>query len=157
MLLVILTGINLHQNFTDYEKQRFYQLPYQEMVDTLASALPEDAVVFGNLNGIEAFGAHQFYDIRNLAYIKTDLMTYFKSRGITHIVLHDEMDYIARNPETWGFLYGNLDHYEALTSLIQSHGTLIETFDNPIYAMRISKFSGTYPWETRIYKLTLTP
>lgn len=153
---LVFSVINLSQNINTYEKQRFYQLPYEEMVTQLSHALPENAVVFGNLNGLEAFDAQAFYDIRNLAFIETDLLTYFKERGITHIVLHDEMDYLARNSETWGFLYGNMDHYEALLSLIQTHGTLVSSFENPIYAMRISRFSGTYPWETRIYKMNLT-
>lgn len=157
LCFLIFSVINLSQNINTYEKQRFYQLPYEEMVNKLAHALPENAVVFGNLNGLEAFDAHAFYDIRNLAFIETDLMTYFKERGITHIVLHDEMDYLARNAQTWGFLYGNMDHYEALQSLIQAHGTLVSSFENPLYAMRISRFSGTYPWETRIYKVDLTP
>lgn len=157
LILVIFTGSNLIQNRAAYERQRFYQLSYQDMVTTLSSALPDDAVVFGNLNGLEAFNGHSFYDVRNLASITTDLTTYFKDRGITHVILHDEMDYIARNSETWGFLYGNLDHYDALKALLQSQGTLIETFENPLYAMRISKYSGTYPWETKIYKLNLTP
>ena len=156
IFVLIIWGTTLGLNLNQYSQQRFYTLSYQEMLAELSEAIPKDAVVLGNLNTLEAFDATHFYDIRNLGYLSQDtdaFETYIKTRKISYILVHEEMDYIYRTSPKWDFLYVNLDAYDSLTTFLNEHTVLIKTFENPLYAMRISKFSGTYPWATRIYKV----
>lgn len=147
----------LHTHLSDYFEQRHYALPYDEMIEIIASHLPEDAVVLGNLNAYQAFEGRTFYDVRNLAFLRQKELTfeaYIVQRGITHIVWHEEMDYILRNQPTWDFLYTNLEYMPEVKAFLEDQTLEIITFENPIYAMRLSRYSGTYPFSTRIYQVT---
>lgn len=157
IFILFIWGANLHYNLAQYHDQRFFSLSYQDMLEEISEVVPKDAIVLGNLNTIEAFDAQHFYDIRNLGYLPDDtdaFEAYIHHRKISYIILHEEMDYLLRTSPKWDFLYVNLDAYNSLLRYLEEHGTLVKTFENPIYAMRISKFSGTYPWTTRIYKIT---
>ena len=156
LVLAMLWGSNLWSNLNAYEASRFYSKSYDAMLSEIAAYVPEDSVVLGNLNIIEAFNQNRFYDIRNLGYLEPStnaFQNYVESRNIQYIILHEEMDYIARTSPKWDFLYVTIDYYDAMQAYLASHTTPIYTFENPLYAMRISSFSGTYPWQTVIYKV----
>ena len=153
LIFVLLNANQLWNNLQSYDRQHFYTVSYDTMIETLQKNIPSDATVLGNLNTIEAFQSQKFYDIRNLGYLDTTIENYLETRAIDYIVIHEEMDYIWRTSPKWDFLYVNLDYYPALKSYLQANATLVKTFDNPIYAMRIARYSGTYPWTTTIYKL----
>lgn len=152
-VLTILNGISLWNNLQSYNEQHFYTLSYNAMIETLKDTIPQDAVVLGNLNTLEAFDPHHFFDIRNLGFLETPIENYIKERKIDYIVLHEEMDYIWRNSPRWDFLYVNLNYYSELKDYLVKNATAIKTFENPLYAMRIARYSGTYPWTTTVYKL----
>ncbi|HAS74133.1 MAG TPA: hypothetical protein DCS67_08325, partial [Clostridiales bacterium UBA8960] len=155
-VLLALWGFNLYANLSAYDRQRYYTVSYEDMLSALNEWVPADSTVLSNLNTIVAFSATQFYDVRNLGYLDGDQAAferYIETRGITHIILHEEMDYIARNSERWGFLYVNMDYYESMQNFLKEKTQLIGSFENPLYAMRISRYSGTYPWRTFVYKV----
>jgi len=156
ILLTSLWAFGLFSNLKDYDAQRFYTLSYENMLVRIESVVPKSSVVLGNLNIIEAFDPHRFYDVRNLGYLKSNQLSiekYILDRKIEYIVLHEEMDYIARNSPKWDFLYISTGFNLTLRQYLDSHAIEIARFENPLYAMRISKFSGTYPWVTTIYKV----
>ncbi len=125
------------------------------MVEVVGGMTADTDVVLGNLNTIEAFKGQRFYDIRNLAFLEENGITigdYIKERGITLILIHEEMEYIRNTSPTWDFLYGS-SYMDDLFRYISENTELIGEFENPLYAMRISRYSGTYPWKTRIYRV----
>jgi hypothetical protein len=63
------------------------------------------------------------------------------------------MTYIRQTSPTWDFLYVNTRYFDALFQFIDDETTPLLTFDNPLYAMRIAAYSGTYPWQTTVYKI----
>ena len=72
IILLSLWSLNLISNLTHYDQQRFYTLKYEDMLNEIKSTLPSKAKVLSNLNTIEAFEAHSFYDIRNLGYLSNE-------------------------------------------------------------------------------------
>ena len=155
-LLLLLMTFQTATALNEYDKARPYALEYPEMVQTLQSFVPPNAVVLGNLNALEITDNRLFYDIRNLAFLSENgqsIAQYIAERNITYIIWHEENDYILRNTPKWDFMYGNTRGIKALKEYIKEHGTLVGSFENPLYAMRISKYSGTYPWMTKVYKI----
>jgi len=156
LAMSIISGVNLNNNLIHYWKQRFYDVHYESMLQTLKSVVSDDAIVLGNLNTLEAFDPYRFFDVRNLGYLREngiDFETYVRERQIDTLVIHEEMEYLYRTSPKWDFLYVNLDYYEDMQRFIKDHCMLVKSFENPIYAMRISRFTGTYPWKTSIYKV----
>lgn len=156
ILLASLWAYHLFYNLQAYDAQRFYTLTYDEMLDKIESVVPKTATVLGNLNVIEAFDANRFYDVRNLGYLEENALTienYLAERKIEYVIWHEEMDYIVRTSPRWDFLYVTIAYEEALHQYLSEHAVVVDSFENPLYAMRISKFSGTYPWITTVYKL----
>jgi len=158
LLIVLLTasGFNLQNNMSSYWQQRFYVKNYGDVIDELQTLVSKDAIVLGNLNTLEAFDPYRFYDVRNLGYLTEsgmDFETYVRDRKIDTLVIHEEMAYLYRTKPKWDFLYVNIDYYEDMQHFIDEHCVLVKSFENPLYAMRISKFSGTYPWKTAVYKV----
>ena len=156
ILLASLWAYHLFYNLQAYDAQRFYTLTYDEMLGKIESVVPNTATVLGNLNVIEAFDSNRFYDVRNLGYLEENALTiedYLAERHIEYVIWHEEMDYIARTSPRWDFLYVSIEYDEAFHQYLSEHAVVVDSFENPLYAMRISKFSGTYPWMTTIYKL----
>ena len=157
-ILAVLAGIsmNLHGDLSEYQASRPYQTSYETMISAVDRLVPDDSAVLANLNLMDAFSPHKIYDIRNLGYLEESgisLQKYIDQRGIRYIILHEEMEYIRKTSPRWDFLYVNGSYMEELFAYIENHTELVGEVDNPIYAMRISRYSGTYPWKTRIYKI----
>lgn len=157
-ILAVLVGIsmNLYGDLSEYQVSRPYQTSYETMISAVDGLVPDDSAVLANLNLMDAFSPHKIYDIRNLGYLEASgisLQEYIDQRGISYIILHEEMEYIRKTSPRWDFLYVNASYLEELFAYIENHTELVGEIDNPIYAMRISRYSGTYPWKTRIYKV----
>lgn len=155
LILLVFVPIRLYSGLEDYSEARPYKLGYEVMIEVVEGMADDEDVVLGNLNTIEAFEGKRFYDIRNLAFLEENGMTvgdYIEERGITLILIHEEMEYIRNTSPTWDFLYGS-SYMDDLFRYISENTELIVEFENPIYAMRISRYSGTYPWKTRIYRI----
>ncbi|MBP1917887.1 ArnT family glycosyltransferase [Youngiibacter multivorans] len=154
--LLVLVPSGLYGGLQSYSGSKPYKLSFEAMIDEIDGIVSDDSVVLGNLNSIDAFDGQRFYDIRNLAFLEDNGMTiedYIKERGITVILLHEEMDYISKTAPTWDFLYGSGTYMDELLVYISEKTELIGEFENPLYAMRITRYSGTYPWKTRIYRV----
>ena len=155
LILLFSVPFRLYSGLEDYSEARPYKLGYEDMVEVVGGMTADTDVVLGNLNTIEAFKVKRFYDIRNLAFLEENGITigdYIKERGITLILIHEEMEYIMNTSPTWDFLYGS-SYMDDLFRYISENTELIGEFENPLYAMRISRYSGTYPWKTRIYRV----
>ena len=155
VLFLLMTGYQTVANLSTYETNHFYSVSYETVVLEIKKTVPESATVLGNLNVLEGVSQAHFYDVRNLTFYRGDISNYLISHGIEYVILHDEMDYIYRTAPRWDFMYGELHYYPDLMTYLEENATLIKTIDNPLYAMRIARFSGTYPWQTRIYHLNL--
>lgn len=154
MLVLITSG--LYGGIQSYSESKPYNLSYEGMIEEIDEIVSDDSVVLGNLNTIDAFEGQKFYDVRNLAFLEDNGMTieeYIKDRGITLILIHEEMEYIRKTAPTWDFLYGSSTYMDELFEYISDNTELIGEFENPVYAMRIAKYSGTFPWKTRIYRV----
>lgn len=155
-LLVSLSLLGLRQDLQSYFDAQPYQRGYAETLAALHEIIPADAIQLSNINVIEGFDPYAFYDIRNLALLEENglsLSEYIEARGIEYIVLHDEMGYMEQTSPRWDFIYGTLDFMPALHAFIDERTTLVAAIDDPTYGMRIAKYVGTYPWETRIYRV----
>lgn len=157
-LLAILIGVsvNLYDDLAEYLANRPYQTSYETMISEVDNLVPDDSAVLANLNLVDAFATDEFYEIRNLGYLDPSgisLQEYIAQRKIGYIILHEEMEYIHKTSPRWDFLYVNASYMEELFGYLENHTELVGEIDNPIYAMRISRYSGTYPWKTRIYKV----
>jgi hypothetical protein len=155
LILLFSVPFRLYNGLEDYSEARPYKLGYEDMVEVVDGMADDKDVVLGNLNTIEAFKGQRFYDIRNLAFLEENGITigdYIKERGITLILIHEEMEYIRNTSPAWDFLYGS-SYMDDLFRYISENTELIGEFENPIYAMRISRYSGTYPWKTKIYRI----
>ncbi|ETA81805.1 hypothetical protein [Youngiibacter fragilis] len=155
LILLVFVPIRLYSGLDDYREARPYKLGYEDMIEVVEGMANDRDIVLGNLNTIDAFKSQRFYDIRNLAFLEDNGITigdYIKDRGITLILIHEEMEYIKNTSPAWDFLYGS-NYMDDLFRYISENTELIGEFENPIYAMRISRYSGTYPWRTRIYRV----
>jgi len=156
LALGLIACVNLAHNSADYRAQHFYNLAYSDVIHRIDTLIPDDANVLGNLNMIEAHPSHQFWDIRNLAYLAENQMTfasYIEEHKIHYLIIHDEMAYIGATQPTWDILYGPLSYAPEMNAFLKEHCEIVSVVDNPIYAMRIAKYSGTYPWQTTIYRV----
>lgn len=151
-ILILINASNTLSNLKSYQDDRPYEKAYAQMVSEIRASTPLDVAVLGNLNTIEAFDGKPFYDVRNLAFAP-DVVAYLSERSIGYVIWHEELDYIIRNAPKWDFLYEGTDQLIALKHYLDSHARLVQTIENPTYAMRISKYSGTYPWRTFIYEI----
>lgn len=156
LALLIIAIINTYNNLSAYNENKVYQVSYEDMIDTLQTYLPDDALVLGNLNIADSVSLNAFYDIRNLGYLEasqTTLEDYIQKRHINYIVLHEDMSYIKMTSPTWDFLYVNTDYFDSLETYIEENCIEVITFENPLYGMRIAEYTGTYPWHTTIYQV----
>jgi hypothetical protein len=112
--------------------------------------------VLGNLNMITAFENRNFIDVRNLGFLVDnghDFESFVRTNDIEYILIHDEMDYLAKTSPKWDFLYVDISYYQDMIEFLDTSTTLVGTVDNPVYAMRITRYAGTFPWQTKIYRI----
>jgi dolichyl-phosphate-mannose--protein O-mannosyl transferase len=153
-LLIITPFIITSFGYDYHEVVKYSQSDYETYIENIKTALPENPVILGNLSGLYAYDDYPFYDIRNLTYLEDNNMTfedYIKVYKINTIVFYEEQDYIYRN-EKWEILYGDDDYYyEDFKAFLENNCTLVTSFYDPIYGMRITRYMQDYPWEIKIY------
>ncbi len=156
LVLIAASSFHLYDNIDTYYEEMPYYKSYDMILDEIRTYVPGDARVLGNLNMIAAFDNRNFIDIRNLGFLKQngyDFETYVKANQIEYILIHDEMEYLENTSPKWDFLYVDISYYSDMIEFLDRHTTLIGTVDNPVYAMRITRYTGTFPWQTRIYRI----
>jgi hypothetical protein len=156
LVLIAASSFHLYDNIDTYYEEMPYYKSYDMILDEIRTYVPGDARVLGNLNMIAAFDNRNFIDIRNLGFLKQngyDFETYVKANQIEYILIHDEMEYLENTSPKWDFLYVDISYYSDMIEFLDRHTTLIGTVDNPVYAMRITRYTGTFPWQTKIYRI----
>lgn len=152
LIVILIISVNLY--YTYNEVNQYNQSDYDDYIDNIQVSLPDNAVILGNLSAGFAYENSIFYDIRNLAYLEKNNMTieeYIKIYNINTIVYYEEQDYINRNPK-WQILYNEDDfYYDDLQVFLENNCTLVSSFHDPIYGIRIVRYMHDYPWEVRIY------
>jgi hypothetical protein len=130
---------------------------YEFYLEKIQAALPEDAVVLGNLNTEFLFETGHLYDYRNLTYLDsktTSVEDYLRERGITHILYADELDYLHRNPDPWQVLYGSdASWYDEMQRFLAQDCKEITVFPAPVYGNRIVPFLNDPFWQLHIYQI----
>lgn len=152
----VLTVCILLSGYSSYREMKPYMTyDYQDFLQEL-SVIPPSAKTLGNLNMEFYFENGALYDYRNLAYLKENHLTfsqYIQRNSIAYIIYTEELDYLHRNP-SWQVLYGEDNaYYEDMLAYIEESCTLVATFTNPVYGIRIPRYMFDYDWEVRIYKV----
>ncbi len=151
-LFLVLIFLNLKVVYDDYQAVSSQDYAYYEK--QILNSMEEDAVILGNLSSGFIFKDHDFYDIRNLAFLgDQSISDYIKDRGINTIIYYEEYDYIHRNP-MWTILYGDDDYYDDLKDFLNKKATLKGTFEDSFYGSRMIRYMGDYPWKIYIYEIT---
>ncbi len=156
VLLIAVASYHLYDNIDQYYAEMPYYKSYESVMAEIRTYVPENARVLGNLNMFTAFENRNFIDIRNLGFLKQngyDFETYVRANQIEYILVHDEMEYLAKTSPKWDFLYVDISYYPDMIEFLNQSTTLIGTVENPVYAMRITRYSGTFPWQTKIYRI----
>jgi len=156
LVLITASSFHLYDNIDTYYEEMPYYKSYDIVLDEIRTYVPGDARVLGNLNMIAAFDNRNFIDIRNLGFLKQngyDFEAYVRANQIEYILVHDEMEYLANTSPKWDFLYVDISYYPDMVEFLDHSTTLIGTVDNPVYAMRITRYTGTFPWQTKIYRI----
>jgi 4-amino-4-deoxy-L-arabinose transferase-like glycosyltransferase len=152
ILLIIILSLNTVSTII---KDSHYN--YQDYLNQIAEAVPQDARVLANLNTDYYFENGSLYDYRNLAYLAENNLSfaeYIAKNKIEYIIYPQEMDFIYRSRPSWNILYGNLyPYYSQMQKFIDQETTLIKEFKNSTYAMRIVREIGRKKWSVKIYKV----
>ena len=100
-------------------------------------------------------------DYRNLAYLELNEISfseYITSNMIEYIIYPEEMDFIFNSRPIWNTLYGNLHpYYQDMQEFFNNNCTLVHSFSNRTYGMRIARYIGKEDWEIKIYKVAEMP
>lgn len=135
-----------------YEKEIFSQYTKQ-----LNEMIPPGTVALGNLYSEYAMDDGHFYDWRNLHYLKENeinLTAYIETRDIEYIIFSEELTFIYDNRPYWNVIYGNLSHwYPELIDFMESECSLTGEFESPGYAMRISAYRYSKPWNVKVFRV----
>lgn len=113
---------------------------YESYLKEIAKAVSPDRNVLANLNTEYYFDNGALHDYRNLAYLKENQMSvadYIKDNQIEYILLSDEMDLIYSQRPVWNIIYGNPRYMEELRMFTKEKCTLVHSFQNNIYGVRI--------------------
>ena len=127
---------------------------YTEQLDQL---IPPGTVALGNMYSEYAMDDGHYYDWRNLQYLKENEMSlrdYIETRDIEYIIFAEELTFIYNKRPYWNVIYGNPAHwYPDLVEFTESECSLVDSFDSPAYAMRISAYRYSKPWSVKIFKV----
>ena len=142
------------------------------MVPAVRAALPYDYALYeqalhglvspsektlGNLNTGFFFANDALLDVRNLAYLRDNSLTfaeYVQSRGVRVILWSDEMDFIYRRRPDYNALYGNPRAVPEVEAYLRDQCTLVGAVEDPGYAGRIVSEIGK-PHSVYVYRVNL--
>ena len=135
----------------------FQALPYDyaAYLSQISRYVTPQQKALANLNTGFYFDNNQLLDVRNLAYLKENNLTfaeYVQSRGIEVILWSEEMTYIYDHRPTFNALYGNPRETPAIEAFLRERCTLLGSFENPGYAVRIVQEIGK-PYRVNVYRV----
>jgi len=130
---------------------------YSSYIENISSMVPCDARVLSNLNTGYCFNPDNLFDYRNLAHLRENRLSfadYIKKNDIEYILYPEEMDIIWNTRPVYNSLYGNpADYYESMKAFVSDECTLLETFSDDTYPVRIVRLMGQKERTLRIYKV----
>lgn len=151
-LLVIILSLNTASSLI--EDSHFN---YDDYLNEIGAVIEKDERVLANLNTDYYFENGSLYDYRNLPYLKENQLSfadYIQKNKIKYIIYPEEMDFIYYSRPKWNLLYGNLyPYYEEMQQFIKENTSLIKTFKNSTYGIRIREKIGQKDWQIKIYQV----
>ncbi len=123
-----------------------YPYDYGAYLTQVAAYAQPNEKALANLNTGFYFDNDALLDVRNLAYLKQNGLTfaeYVHSRGIEVILWPQEMDLIYERRPAFNALYGNPRATPEVRAFLQEQCTFLGTFENPGYAVRLAQEIGT--------------
>ncbi len=128
---------------------------YDVYLKQVAAFVPPQTKVLANLNTGFYFDNDALLDVRNLAYLKENNLSfadYVESRGIRAILWPEEMRLIYDRRPAYNALYGNPRAVPEVEAYLAERCTLLGTFESPGYAIRIVPLIGG-PWHVSVYRV----
>lgn len=154
-LIPLLSAATLTITLLEINRETEKFSDYTEQLNTL---IPSRSTALGNLYSEYAMADGNFFDWRNLSYLKEkniSLADYITTRGIEYIIISEELSFIYENRPYWNVIYGNVAHwYPGIINFISEECILIGEFESPGYGMRISAYRYEKPWYVRVYKVS---
>jgi len=152
LFIIATLVITIGERGTETEK-------FSEYTEQLNNLIPPGSRALGNIYSEFAMSDGQYYDWRNLHFLKEkniSLTSYIDSRKIEYIILSEEISFIYENRPYWNVIYGNTAHwYPAMLEYINENCILIGEFESPGYGMRIVPYRYEKPWFVKIYKVSI--
>ena len=128
---------------------------YGDYLGQIASYVDPGERALGNLNAGFYFENGALLDVRNLAHLKENGLSfaeYVSSRGIEVILWSDEMDFIYDRRPTWNIVYGNPRYVGEAEAFLRDRCQFVGEFENPGYAVRIASEIGK-SYRVRVYRV----
>lgn len=151
-LLIIILSLN-----TVYSLVQDSHFNYDNYLREISRVIEKDERVLANLNADYYFENGSLYDYRNLAYLKENELSfaeYINKNKIKYIIYSEEMDFIYNSRPKWNLLYGNLyPYYQEMKQFIKEDSSLIKSFTNSTYGIRIAEKIGQKDWQIKIYQV----
>jgi len=136
-------------------------LPYDygRYLAQIAALVPPQTKVLANLNTAFYFDNDALLDVRNLAYLQENGLTfaaYVESRGITAILWPQEMDFIYDRRPDYNALYGNPRAVPEVEAFLRERCTLLGSVTDAGYAVRIVSEIGK-PYRVDVWRVNPAP
>ena len=128
---------------------------YEDYLSRISLFASPSETTLANLNTGFYFDSGALLDIRNLAFLKENNLTfaeYVESRGIRLILWPEEMDFIYRQRPNYNALYGNPRYVPEAEAFLEDHCTFLGEFEDGGYAVRIVSELGK-PYKVRAYRV----
>ncbi|MFW6282236.1 MAG: ArnT family glycosyltransferase, partial [bacterium] len=155
ILIIVIIAISAYNTSSTILKESHYN--YDNYLSEIESVVDKNDKVLANINAEYYFNNGSLLDYRNLAYLKENKLSfseYIKSNEIEYIIYPEEMDFIYNTRPIWNILYGNLyPFYKDMKDFLHNDCTLVYSFTNKSYGMRINKYIGKKNWSIKIYQV----
>jgi len=154
LIIVLVVILSLNTAYTLIEDSHYN---YDNYLNQIAELVDKDDRVLANLNADYYFKDGSLFDYRNLAYLEESNLSfsdYIVKNKIEYIIYPEEMDFIYQTRPTWNILYGNLyPYYSEMQEFLENKSSLVKTFHNSTYAIRIVREIDKKDWTVKIYKV----
>ncbi|MDL2219247.1 glycosyltransferase family 39 protein [Ruminococcaceae bacterium OttesenSCG-928-O06] len=128
---------------------------YDRYIEEIATVVPQDAKTIGNLNAGYHFTNGALLDVRNLSYLRQSglsLAQYVETRGVEYLIISDELYALYEKRPYWNGVYGNIHYLQQLDELLENHCTLVHSFVDNQYGVRVAEWQNTArDFTVRIY------
>ncbi|MEA4899786.1 MAG: hypothetical protein VB115_16295 [Christensenellaceae bacterium] len=128
---------------------------YEDYLRQAAAFVQPGEKALANLSLGFHFDDGALLDLRNLSFLKEHDLSfadYVRTRGVRVILWPEEMDFIYSRRPAWNMIYGNPRYTPEAEAFFAEHCTLLGTFENGGYAVRIAQEVGK-PYRVRVYRV----